>query len=43
MNTDCSAFIPIVDLPRLYASSPKVVGFQPNSQGKYSFENVSKK
>lgn len=43
MNTDCSAFIPIVNLPRLYASSPKVVGFQPNSQGKYSFEDVSKK
>jgi ABC-type transport system substrate-binding protein len=43
MNTDCSAFIPIVDLPRLYASGTKVVGFSPNSQGKYSFENVSKK
>jgi|tagenome__1003787_1003787.scaffolds.fasta_scaffold20972144_3 peptide/nickel transport system substrate-binding protein len=43
MNTDCSAFIPIVDLPRLYASGPNVVGFSPNSQGKYSFENVSKK
>ena len=43
MNTDCSAFIPIVDLPRLYASGPDVVGFSPNSQGKYSFENVSKK
>jgi peptide/nickel transport system substrate-binding protein len=43
MNTDCSAFIPIVDLPRLYASGPNVVGFSPNSQGKYSFEDVSKK
>jgi peptide/nickel transport system substrate-binding protein len=43
MNTDCSAFIPIVDLPRLYASGPNVSGFSPNSQGKYSFEDVSKK
>jgi ABC-type transport system substrate-binding protein len=43
MNTDCSAFIPIIDLPRLYASGTNIVGFSPNSQGKYSFENVSKK
>lgn len=33
----------VVDVPRLYASSPSVIGFQPNSQGKYSFENVSKR
>jgi peptide/nickel transport system substrate-binding protein len=43
MNQDCSAFIPIVNLPRLYASAPGVVGFQPNSQGKYSYEDVYKK
>jgi len=33
----------VVDVPRLYASSPSVVGFAPNSQGKYGFENVSKR
>ena len=33
----------IVDVPRLYASSPNLVGFAPNSQGKYAFENVSKR
>ncbi|HKX19126.1 MAG TPA: ABC transporter substrate-binding protein [bacterium] len=33
----------VVDVPRLYASSPSVIGFAPNSQGKYSFENVSKR
>ena len=43
MNEDCSAFIPIVNLPRLYASSPNVVAFAPNSQGKYSYEDVYKK
>jgi peptide/nickel transport system substrate-binding protein len=43
MNEDCSAFIPIVNLPRLYASAPSVVGFAPNSQGKYSYENAYKK
>ena len=41
MNTDCSSFIPILNIPRLYASAPHVVGFSPNSQGKYSFENVA--
>jgi peptide/nickel transport system substrate-binding protein len=43
MNDDCSVFIYVVNIPRLYASSSKVVGFLPNSQGKYSFENVYKK
>jgi len=33
----------IVDVPRLYASLPSVAGFAPNSQGKYEFENVSKR
>lgn len=33
----------VVDVPRLYASSPSVSGFEPNSQGKYQFENVSKR
>jgi peptide/nickel transport system substrate-binding protein len=42
MNTDCSVFIPVVDIPRLYASTRKVAGFAPNSQGKYAFENVYK-
>jgi len=30
-------------VPRLYASLPSVAGFAPNSQGKYEFENVSKR
>ena len=42
LNEDCSPFVYVVNIPRLYASSKKVVGFQPNSQGKYSFENVYK-
>lgn len=41
-NVDCSPFVYLVDVPRLFASTSKVVGFQPNSQGKYSFENVWK-
>jgi peptide/nickel transport system substrate-binding protein len=40
LNDDCSSFNYVVNIPRIYASSPKVVGFAPNSQGKYSFENV---
>lgn len=35
-------FIYTVEVPRLYASGAKVQGFAPNSQGKYSFEDVSK-
>jgi peptide/nickel transport system substrate-binding protein len=42
LNDDCSSFVYVVNIPRLYASSKKVVGFSPNSQGKYSFENVYK-
>ena len=41
VNQDCP-FIYTVEVPRLYASSAKVQGFLPNSQGKYSFEDVSK-
>jgi peptide/nickel transport system substrate-binding protein len=41
-NQDCSPFVYLVDIPRLYASTSNVVGFTPNSQGKYSFENVWK-
>lgn len=41
INQDCPQ-IYTVEVPRLYATSAKVVGFMPNSQGKYSFENVSK-
>jgi peptide/nickel transport system substrate-binding protein len=33
----------VVDVPRLYASSPSLSGFAPNSQGKYAFEDVSKR
>jgi peptide/nickel transport system substrate-binding protein len=31
----------IVNLPRLYATTTRVHGFEPNSQGKYGFENVT--
>lgn len=41
INQDCPQ-IYTVEVPRLYATSAKVVGFAPNSQGKYSFEDVSK-
>jgi ABC-type transport system substrate-binding protein len=41
VNGDCP-FIYTVEVPRLYASGPKIQGFTPNSQGKYSLENVSK-
>ena len=41
VNVDCP-FIYTVEVPRLYASGPKIQGFAPNSQGKYSFENVWK-
>jgi hypothetical protein len=33
----------VVHEPRLYATTPAVAGFAPNSQGKYSFEDVTKK
>src|SRR5262245_49871355 len=41
-NQDCPQ-IYVVHEPRLYATSQAVVGFSPNSQGKYSFEDVTKK
>jgi peptide/nickel transport system substrate-binding protein len=41
VNQDCP-FIYTVEVPRLYASTAKVQGFAPNSQGKYSFEDVWK-
>lgn len=39
INRDCP-FIYTVEEDRIYASSADVHGFAPNSQGKYSFENV---
>ena len=42
VNQDCPQ-IYVVHEPRLYASSKAVEGFSPNSQGKYSFEDVTKK
>jgi peptide/nickel transport system substrate-binding protein len=42
VNQDCPQ-IYVVHEPRLYATSQAVVGFTPNSQGKYSFEDVTKK
>ena len=42
VNQDCPQ-IYVVHEPRLYATTPAVVGFSPNSQGKYSFEDVTKK
>ena len=35
-------FIPIVEVPRLFASTTAVQGFVPNSQGKYAFADVWK-
>jgi peptide/nickel transport system substrate-binding protein len=42
VNQDCPQ-IYVVHEPRLYGVSQAVVGFTPNSQGKYSFEDVTKK
>jgi len=42
VNQDCPQ-IYVVHEPRIYATTPAVVGFAPNSQGKYSFEDVTKK
>jgi hypothetical protein len=41
VNQDCPQ-IYVVHEPRIYATTPAVVGFAPNSQGKYSFEDVTK-
>jgi peptide/nickel transport system substrate-binding protein len=35
-------FIPVVEIPRLFAATVKVGGFAPNTQGKYAFVNVWK-
>jgi peptide/nickel transport system substrate-binding protein len=40
VNRDCP-FIYVVEEDRIFGTSSKVSGFQPNSQGKYSFEDVS--
>jgi peptide/nickel transport system substrate-binding protein len=39
VNRDCP-FLYTVEEDRLYGSTDAVQGFAPNSQGKYSFENV---
>ena len=41
VNQDCP-FIYTVEVPRLFATTAKVQGYAPNSQGKYSLENVWK-
>jgi peptide/nickel transport system substrate-binding protein len=41
VNETCP-FIYTVEVPRLFATTAKVQGFAPNSQGKYSLENVWK-
>jgi peptide/nickel transport system substrate-binding protein len=41
INQDCPQ-IYTVEVPRLYATTSAVHGFMPNSQGKYSFEDVWK-
>jgi peptide/nickel transport system substrate-binding protein len=40
-NQDCP-IIYTVEVPRLYGSTAQVMGFDPNPQGKYNFENVWK-
>ena len=40
VNQDCP-FIYTVEEDRIFATSPRLEGFKPNSQGKYSFEDVS--
>ena len=40
VNRDCP-FIYVVEEDRIFATSPNVSGFQPNSQGKYTFEDVT--
>ena len=36
-------FVPIVEVPRIFAAAPSVHGFAPNTQGKYGFVSVWKK
>jgi peptide/nickel transport system substrate-binding protein len=40
VNQDCP-FIYTIEEDRIFATSPRVKNFKPNSQGKYSFEDVS--
>ncbi len=40
INHDCP-FIYTVEEDRIFATSPRVTNFTPNSQGKYSFENTN--
>lgn len=40
VNEDCP-FIYTIEEDRIFAASPRVKNFTPNSQGKYSFENVT--
>ncbi|MGE3334236.1 MAG: ABC transporter substrate-binding protein [Rhodospirillaceae bacterium] len=40
VNQDCP-FIYTIEEDRIFAASPRVKNFKPNSQGKYSFENVT--
>jgi peptide/nickel transport system substrate-binding protein len=40
VNKDCP-FIYAVEQDRIFAASPNLQGFAPNSQGKYAFEDVS--
>jgi peptide/nickel transport system substrate-binding protein len=42
VNQDCPQ-IYVVHVPRIYATTAAISGFSPNSQGKYSFEDVTKK
>ncbi len=39
-NQDCPFLYP-VEQDRIFATSPNLQGFAPNSQGKYDFEDVS--
>ena len=40
VNQDCP-FIYTVEEDRIFATSKRIENFVPNSQGKYSFENVT--
>ena len=42
VNQDCPQ-IYVVHVPRIYGTTAAISGFAPNSQGKYSFEDVTKK
>jgi peptide/nickel transport system substrate-binding protein len=39
VNSDCP-FLYTVEQDRIFATTPAVQGFVPNSQGKYNLENV---